>query len=199
MSKKASFKKGPLSPEDRRALEIRRGVLLAHVAIEAIVVLCCWAFSWWSGHYQPHGSAGLDFAKPGAECFQARYITWAAIAAFFFTSYDLVANADFQWPPLLASAFALGCAGQVTYQALGYKDEVLRQLMLVERKQQAVAIAPVASGTPTGVAPVASGSKAEAEPYSFKIDPGLMVVLFGSFSMVVLSSYLTFFARREEQ
>jgi hypothetical protein len=200
-------KPASLTPEAKRIRDIRNGVLLAHVVVSWVVVAAV-RFRWWTVF--AHGDTVGEFFGSDEKAFQTGYITLAAIIAFFFTSYDIVTNSDIQWPPLLASAFALGCAAEVTWKFNSQQDTVMKHLIAEqlsrdmkkeEDRANAVAlldsssVAGVSSGSP---APVASASRAEPDVgIRVRLGPGLLTTLFGTFSMVVLSSYLTFFARRD--
>lgn len=221
-----------LSPEDRRARDVRRGFLLVHALLSGILVLGA-SIGWYTilhgqrvlAAVQPLGRDAHGAPEPFAV--DARWLILCAVVAFFFTSYDLVANADFQWPPLLASAFALGCCGHVAYR-LDRDVEVLVDRFvkadMIARIQQEKAAraraglppapdvatiasalaapAPPASGVAgvgSAVAPVASGAGAsvtEEPPVRLQVNLGLKLCLFASASMTLLSTYLTFFARR---
>jgi hypothetical protein len=200
---------------DRRALDVRRGFLLAHVALEIVLVVGA-MLGWYSLFL---GDRVFASVAPGAHVSvpgglfpfveQARLVILAAVVAFFFTSYDLVADADIQWPPLLASAFALGCCGQVCWKLDksfdAMVDYVVAAETLAHRKSATPGEAKPVSPPGGSQAPVTSGSIAAPgsastsqapAPVRLKIDTGLKLVLFASASMTLLSTYLTFFARR---
>ncbi len=199
-------KRSELDAGGKRVHDIRNGLLLAHVVISWVVVALVHC-PWWSGYN--HGKQAFEFWGNDPKAYQTGYITIAAILAFFFTSYDLVTNSDIQWPPLLASAFALGCASEVTYKLVSERDMIFQHWSEsvvddeARKRQEAELTAQVTSSSTTsatnGVAATGSGSRSEAdEGLKLKIGYGLYGTLYGTFAMVVLSIYLTFFARREE-
>jgi hypothetical protein len=191
-----------LTPETKRTRDIRNGVLLAHVVVSWVVIVLV-RFRWWTVF--SHGAEVGHVEGSDEQAFQTGYITLAAIVAFFFTSYDIVTNSDIQWPPLLASAFALGCAAEITYKLYSERDVVYKHLVALEhnrdmaREQEEGSAAAVGSGS---VAAVRSSSASSLvgtdEGIKLKVNYGLEGALYGSFFMVLLSAYLTFFARREE-
>ncbi len=202
-----SKKPDALGPQAKRIRDIRNGVLLAHVVVSWVVVVAV-RFRWWT--IFAHGDTVGEFFGSDEKAFQTGYITIAAIVAFFFTSYDIVTNSDIQWPPLLASAFALGCAAEVTWKFNSQQDVVMKHLIAEqlsrefkkeEERGKAIAhldsssIAVTSSGD---AASVTTASRKEPEVgLKVRLGPGLLTTLFGTFSMVILSSYLTFFARRD--
>jgi hypothetical protein len=188
-----------MTPEEKRARDIRNALLLVHIVLEVLVIVGC-QLQWWSLYSK--GELVAAFKGDDPKAFQSAYMSVAALIAFFFTSYDLVTGSDIQWPPLLASAFALGCAAEVTYKVTSGSDVIYANYLLVEqakehrREADRANVAPVGSD---GTAAVASGSEATKEPpLKLSIDWGLRMALFGTFFMVLVSSYLTFFARRDE-
>jgi hypothetical protein len=198
-------KSNELDPKAKRARDIRNGVLLAHVVISWAVV----AFShlkWWSVFHR--GTLVAEFWGNDEKAFQTGYITLSAIAAFFFTSYDIVTNADIQWPPLLASAFALGCASEVTYKLVSERDVIYQHVAegAVEKEihehpetEPVTARGGVTATLSSEVSTQGSSSRTNSdEGLKLKINYGLYGTLYGTFAMVVLSVYLTFFAKREE-
>ena len=202
-------KPAALTPESKRTRDIRNWVLLAHVVVSWVVVFAV-RFRWWTVF--AHGDTVGEFFGSDEKAFQTGYITLAAIVAFFFTSYDIVTNSDIQWPPLLASAFALGCAAEVTWKFNAQQDTVMKHLIAEqlsrearkeEDRAQAIALLDSSSVSVAGVgsgsaAPVSSASNGELDTgIRVRLGPGLLTTLFGTFSMVLLSSYLTFFARRD--
>lgn len=197
----------PLTPEQKRTRDIRNGVLLAHVVVSWVVIVLV-HFKWWSvfSHGDPKPVA--EFWGNDDKAFQTGYITVAALIAFFFTSYDIVTGTDIQWPPLLASAFALGCAAEVTYKLVTERDVIYRNVVAYElgrdadREQETAAVSSssTAAVDSSGIASVASGARTKAsdEGIRLKINYGLYATLYGTFAMVLLSIHLTFFAKREE-
>jgi hypothetical protein len=199
-------KKSELDAGGKRVRDIRNGLLLAHVVVSWVVVALVHC-PWWSGYN--HGKEAFEFWGNDPKAYQTGYVTLAAILAFFFTSYDIVTNSDIQWPPLLASAFALGCASEVTYKLVSERDMIFQHWSEsvvddeMRKRQEAELTAPVTSSSVSansGVAATGSASSGGThdEGLKLKIGYGLYGTLYGTFAMVVLSIYLTFFARREE-
>ena len=106
-------KKKALTDAEKRDRKTQQILLGIHIGLSALVLLAT-QLDWWSIH---NSSGELVAVMSGSDpkVFQAGYLKVALLFAFVFTSYDLVADEDIQWPPLLASAFALGCCGQATY------------------------------------------------------------------------------------
>jgi hypothetical protein len=192
------------TPESKRTRDIRNGVLLAHVVLSWVVVAAV-RFKWWTVLVK--GENVGEFFGTDEHAFQTGYITLAALVCFFFTSYDIVANADIQWPPLLASAFALGCAAEVTWKLNAEKDVVLQHVISAqlsrdmarehERERGIAALDSSSIATLTSDGVIGGPKPPKDESIRVRLGPGLLTTLFGTFSMVLLSSYLTFLARRE--
>lgn len=200
-----------LAPEAKRTRDVRNGILLAHVVLSFVVVAAV-RFKWWT--VIAHGDTVGEFFGSQEQAFQTGYITLAALLAFFFTSYDIVTNSDIQWPPLLLSAFALGCAAEVTWKLNAEQDVVLRHVveaqlnreMADDLKRQKTTpklsssdVAGISSGETSDVTSSARSSSSTDPGIRVRLGAGLLTTLFGTLSMVLLSSYLTFFARREGQ
>jgi hypothetical protein len=207
----SSKKTTGLTPEQKRRRDIRNGVLLAHVIISWAVIIAV-RFKWWTVFM--HGEqVGEPFSGTHEHAFQTGYISMACVIAFFFTSYDIVTNGDIQWPPLLASAFALGCAAEVSYKLVSEQDVIYRNLITyqmardAEKEREAVEKAVTAAvnssstaAVDSSVAAVSSATKSHADDLPrVKFGWGLLTALYGTFCMVLLSCYLTFFAPRAEE
>jgi len=193
--------------EEKRALDVRRGFLAAHAALSVLLVIGSQTEFWsiWVKGTLVETVLGREHDGIHGKI-TASYMAISAIFAFFFTTYDLVANADVQWPPLLASAFALGCCTQQVWQTF-HKDvdrletQYVQDAMFKNSIQEAKEKMSIAATTSGGgsVAPVMSATTPDAAAsYDFKIRPGSgLVIAFGSsLGMLLLSIYLTFFAKR---
>jgi hypothetical protein len=224
MSKNRDKAKKVDTGADKRAADIRRALLIVHVILEVVLIVGV-CLTWWSvgaGADSMTFAPGLHlrdealypFTPDGHYPFttEARYLIVAMVVCFFCTSYDLVANLDIQWAPLLLSAFALGVTGETCWKLDGYFDMSMKhvvQLQVMRKLQESPSPAPpspaptasaVASvGSTTGsVAPVTTAQAVhltENLPVA-RVEMGLKLVLFASASMALISTYLTFFARR---
>ncbi|MBI3722741.1 hypothetical protein HY251_02120 [bacterium] len=204
MSKKQTQER---TKEEKRAHDVRMGLLIAHAVLAMLLVLGS-QLDWWSVWVKGTlVETVLGREHDGIPARQAAvYMALSALIAFFFTTYDLVADADIQWPPLLVSAFALGCCTQQLYQTF-YKDwEKIAESKISERmfddSLKAVRsgdTAPETSSTGT-VAPIVSAAAvdpASKYPFAIKLGTGLGLATTASLGMLLSSIYLTFFAKRK--
>ncbi len=203
-------KKGP--KVDPVALFRRRVALGLHLAFEACVVVGSQG-PWWHvivGGEAVARHAGYDAARAPAMEPLAALAALAGIVAFFFASYDLVADADLQAPLLVASVVACVAAGAVAHRVLVAEDDlreiteevlradVARGLDRPAASSAAADAAPVASSDP---AAVTSGGEDPLERLSaaFSLRPawGMALMTAAAPLMVVVSVFLTSFAARE--
>jgi hypothetical protein len=145
----------------------RRLALVFHLVAEAAAIVGC-ALRWSEGLADETVLTGVA----GSETTPGRIVFLATLLAFFFTSYDLVANADYQLVPLLASAVAFGAAALALY-TIYWNPDTLDQFV-----QFAVAV------------------KRDAHSARLRVCPGLILSLVAAFDMLVASIYLTVFAAR---
>lgn len=189
------------------ALFRRRVALVVHLALQACVVVGSQG-PWWDvlvGGEAVARHAGYDAARTasGAGAMEpvAAVAALAAIVAFFFASYDLVADADLQAPVFAASVVALVAAGVLVHRVLVAEDEL-------HEIAEEVLRADVGRALQGGVAPVATSDAAAVtsgsdDPLarlrtSFSLRPawGMALLVAATPLMVLVSVYLTFFAER---
>jgi hypothetical protein len=175
-----------VSPKAR----FRRRVALAfHVFLQACVVAGSQG-PWWDVFVKSQHlfhQAGYDGARTPPMLPLAAVTAFAALAAFFFASYDLAADADLQLPILLASAVVLVCAGVLLHDVKFEPDTLLSVIDEVER-----------AGLPPGgdVAPVTSEGGLHLRDFTLKPCWGLALVVAAAPLMVLVSLYLTFLIER---
>jgi hypothetical protein len=195
--------------EEAGSTRRRTAVLLFHLAAEAIAivgVLLSWKIVL-VGESVVTDTVGSDMRE-------GKIVFLASLMAFFFASYDLVADADIQLPVLLASAIAVGAAGYALY-------DVLWCVSTFRETAEALAVAGIAnpdSATHAGGAKAIRGqTEREAqEPVvtvggrpvrggppllaalRLRTGTGLIMSLVGAFDMLLASLYLTVFATREK-
>jgi hypothetical protein len=118
--------------------------------------------------------------RPG---FLANLVLLAAVVAFFFTSYDLVADQDLQLAPFLCTLVIFGAAG-LAYASLLHSTELLDSVI-----------------KEVGAAGKAGGGT--SAPIELRLLPGLKpswgasVFMAAAIPMLLCSIYLTFVARRQ--
>ncbi len=184
----------------------RRVALGVHLALEACVLVGSQG-PWWDvliGGEAVARHAGYDAARAtGPMEPMAALAALAALVAFFFASYDLVADADLQAPVLAASVVACVAAGAVAHRVLVAEDDLNRIAEEVMRADVEGALdrpppaetAPVATSAP---APVTSGSDDPLARLrtSFSLRPawGMALMVAAAPLMVAVSVFLTFFA-----
>jgi hypothetical protein len=195
--------------EDSGSTRRRTAVLLFHIAAEAtaiVGVLLSWKI------VLAGETVFSDMA--GRETREGAIVFLASLMAFFFASYDLVADSDIQLPVLLASAIAVGGAGYALYDVLWCANTF-------RETAEAVAVAGIAnpdSATHAGGAKAIRGqTEREAqEPVitiggrpvrggppllasvRLRAGTGLIMSLVGAVDMLLASIYLTVFATREK-
>lgn len=188
--------------EDPVTLLRRRVALAAHLLLEACVVAGSQG-PWWEvlvGGEAVARHAGYDAARAAPMEPLAAAAALAGIVAFFFASYDLVADADLQAPILAASVVACVAAGALAHRVFVAEDDLRRIAEEVMRTDVTRALAdpaPVATSAPA--APTSGSDDPLARLHStFAIRPawGLALLVAAAPLMVVVSVYLTFFAER---
>jgi hypothetical protein len=115
----------------------------------------------------------------------------AAVVAFFFASYDLVADADLQAPILLASLLALGAAASAFHRAIidpATINAITREVMEAGASTAAVST--------TGAPPA---RELLLQLPSLRPAWGLALFAAAAPLMVVVSTYLTFFSVRSPE
>jgi hypothetical protein len=170
------------------ALLRRRAALGVHVALEAAVLVGAQGPWWevWLGASRTFVQLGYDPARTGAALDPwAAAAGLAALVAFFFASYDLVADDDLQAPILLASVVVLVVAARLLYTVAVDAHTVERVLDEVRAAGDIAAVA--TSGAP---------SPAERLTPVLKTRWGLALVVAAAPLLVLVSVYLTFFAQR---
>lgn len=194
MSKKRRDPALAISP---RALRLRRVALGLHLALQAGVVVGSQG-PWWDVVLNGERilrHVGYDPAR-GAMPMEplAALAAFAAIVAFFFASYDLVADADLQLPVLFASMVIVVCAAFLIHRVVVAPQTIEHITEEVMRAGQ-----PAADGT---VAPVDSNDPLQRLRVSMPtLKPawGLSLLVAAAPLMLLLSVYLTFFAERASE
>lgn len=189
------------------ALFRRRVALGVHLALQACVLVGSQG-PWWDvlvGGEAVARHAGYDAARAagGAGAMEpiAAVAALAAIVAFFFASYDLVADADLQAPVFAASVVACVAAGVLVHRVLVAEDELheIAEEVLradVDRALQG-GVAPVGSSDAASVTSSSDDPLARLRT-SFSLRPawGMALLVAAAPLMVLVSVYLTFFAER---
>lgn len=182
-----------LDPAARQALRRRRLAL----GLYLLLLVACVVGSQTEWYQAMLGERPFGDPRTGAGDWRGSLGLGACIVAFFFASYDLVADADFQLPVLLASLVALGAAGKVFYDVYG-SDQLLASV--VEDVERARLLGRATD--PSGVAAVTSAAAADplrgALP-GLRFRWGFAAFLSGALCMVLVSSYLTFVAERDRE
>ncbi len=218
MSGKRKKKQGP-SPAERLALFKRRVGLGGYLLFLALCLLGILAGPWWqvSIDARPFGDpmtgstyrATVVVEEPGeaGEAPQRRVepatlrpyalAALGCVIAFFFASYDLVADDDIQLPVFLASLGVCAVAGYVLYDVFVAQSTLRQVVELVEARRLLEGARAAAVGDGSGVAAV--GSAALPSTPTIALQPGWGLALFvsSSLAMLVDSAYLTFVARRD--
>lgn len=185
-------------------LRRRRWLLGVHLLLQLLCVAGALG-PWWQplAGGTPFGAAyhGHDPAT-GAFDPWATVTVFACAAAFFFASYDLVADEDIQLPVFLASLVVLGAAGAVFYRA--YSDpSTLEQVVdeVLRAGQASGYTAAVDSGGVASPQPAAATVATRKDPLAL-LAPGIRylwgLALFVSAAplLVVVSALLTFLLHR---
>lgn len=113
----------------------------------------------------------------------------ALLVAFFFASYDLVADDDLQLPVFLATLVAAGVGAYVIQDVLVQESALRAPIELVEASRLRAGVAAVGTGAPAAPPAVPS--------VSLRPGWGLSLFLASTLVMVIDSAYLTFLAQRE--
>ncbi len=189
-------------------LRRRRWLLGLHLFLQLLCVVGALG-PWWQplAAGSPFGSAyhGHDPATGAFDPWATAAVLSCAVA-FFFASYDLVADADLQLPVFLASLVTLGAAGAVFYRAYSDPSTLEQVVDEVLRAGQAPGVtAPVDSGGVASSQPApAAVSGARTDPLSL-LAPGIRylwgLALFVSAAplLVVVSAVLTFLLHRSPE
>lgn len=185
---------------DPRTLVRRRVGLGLHVALETCVVVGSQG-PWWDvviGGERILRHVGYDPTRAVPMEPLAGLAAVAAIVAFFFASYDLVADATIQLPILFASLVILVSAGSLLHRvavAPQTIEEITEEVMRAGDSKS--------PGSPGGaVAPVDSSDPLQRLRLSLpSLKPawGLSLLVAAAPLMVLLSVYLTFFAERASE
>jgi hypothetical protein len=132
------------------------------------------------------------FETPGRLSFLALF---AAIGAFFFASFNLVADADFQWPTLICSALVCLAAGLAFHGIYSPQSTLSDVISEVESARVAGA-----GGDPASTAPVTSDALEQPSLLDrlprLRLGWGVSLLLAAAPLMLLVSVYLTFFAAR---
>ena len=115
----------------------------------------------------------------------------ALVVAFFFASYDLVADDDLQLPILLATLAAAAVGAFVVYDVLLQESALREPIELVEAARVQAAVAQVGSGDP------AAATSPPALSIGLRPGWGLSLFLASTLALLIDSVYLTFLAPRE--
>lgn len=199
---------------DPVALFRRRVALGAHLALEACVVAGSQG-PWWDVFVNGERvmrHVGYDAGRAAPMEPLAAIAALAGIVAFFFASYDLVADADLQAPVLVASLVACVAAGALAHRVLVAEDtikEIAEEVVRadVRRELRAGDAAPVAtSGGAAGVAPVTTAAPGD-DPMAALVRAlptvkpawGMALLVAAAPLMVVVSVYLTFLTERASE
>ncbi|MCO5169376.1 MAG: hypothetical protein M9894_23785 [Planctomycetes bacterium] len=195
------------------ALLRRRAALGVHLALQGCVLVGSQG-PWWDVLVDGERlarHAGYDAARAAPMEPVAFMAAVAAIVAFFFASYDLVADADIQGPVLAASLVALVAAGALVHRVLATEDAIRGTAEDVARAQVHGAVvdpSKSADGTSAGAAAPPAG--ADVAPVGTSRDPlatfarklslkpawGMALLVAAAPLMVIVSLFLTFFAER---
>jgi len=160
---------------------------------------------WW----QPlAGGSPFGAAYHGHDPVTGAFDPWAStvvlscVVAFFFTSYDLVADEDIQLPIFLASLVVLGAAGKVFYRAYSDPSTIEQVVDEVLRAGQASGYtAAVDSGGVASPRPAPATVATRQDPLAL-LAPGIRyqwgLALFVSAAplLVIVSAAMTFLLQR---
>lgn len=180
---------------DPFTLKVRRLLLGLHILLEACVILGA-VGPWWQAMAGDHpiGDPVVGMARGVIESPWVGVAVGGALLAFFFASYDLVADADLQRPILACSLVVLVAAGVVFHR--GYVnpatiEDIVHEVTTAELKAGA-------ARAPGGaVAPVDSASDPLTRaPLRMQYRWGLALFVAAAPLLVVISIYLTFLAPR---
>lgn len=118
----------------------------------------------------------------------------ACVVAFFFASYDLVADADIQLPVLLATLVLAAIGGYVLREVLTDQEVIGEFIELQERIRlgSSPSLATTAAVTTTGDALAAPGGDA----VRLRFEWGLALYLSSALVLLIDSIYMTFIAQR---
>lgn len=182
---------------DPRTLLRRRVALGLHVALETCVVVGSQG-PWWDvviGGERVLRHAGYDPTRAVPMEPLAGLAAVAAIVAFFFASYDLVADATIQLPILFASLVIVVSAGFLLHRvavAPQTIEEITEEVMRAgDSSSPGGAVAPVDSSDPL--------QRLRLSLPSLKPAWGLSLLVAAAPLMLLLSVYLTFFAERASE
>jgi hypothetical protein len=175
-----------------RALRLRRAALGLHLALEGCVVVGSQG-PWWDvmiGSERVLRHVGYDPTRASPMEPLAALAALCGIVAFFFASYDLVADANIQAPIFIASAVIVVAAAVLIHRVV-----VAPQTIEDITEEVMRAGPPAADGT---VAPVDSNDPLQRFRMSMPtLKPawGLSLLVAAAPLMLLLSVYLTFFAK----
>lgn len=188
--------KKPARPEvDPFALKVRRLLLGLHILLEACVVLGATG-PWWQAMAGDHaiGDPVVGLSRGVIESPWVAVAVGGALLAFFFASYDLVADADLQRPILACSAVVLVAAAVVFHR--GYVNPATIE-DIVHEVTSAELRADAARAPGGAVAPVDSAADPLVRhPLRMEYRWGLALFVAAAPLLVALSAYLTFLAPR---
>ena len=117
----------------------------------------------------------------------------ACVVAFFFASYDLVADADIQLPVFLATLLLTAVGGYVLREVLVDQEVIGEFIELQERLR-------LGAGSPASMAAVtttgSTGAGIGGEAVRLRFGWGLALYLSSALVLLIDSFYLTFIAQR---
>lgn len=172
-------------------LKVRRLLLGVHIVLQACVIVGVTG-PWWQAMAGEHpiGDPVVGLSRGAIESWEVTVAVLAALLAFFFASYDLVADADLQRPIFACSLVALVAAGSVFHRA--YVHPSTLEDIVAE-----VTAADLKAAPPGGVvAPVDSSDPLVRNALRMEYRWGLALFVAAAPLLVVLSAYLTFLAPR---
>jgi hypothetical protein len=174
----------------------RRVALGLHVALQGCVVVGSQG-PWWDvmiGGERVLRHVGYDPARASPMEPLAALAAFAGIVAFFFASYDLVADANLQAPIFAASLTIVVAAGVLLHRvtvAPQTIEEITEEVLRAAPPSPDGVVAPVDSNDPL--------RRLQLSLPALKPAWGLSLLVAAAPLMLILSVYLTFFAERASE